>query len=471
MMKRLDEKLAEYSAGDSYPFHMPGHKRNGKLPYPLPYGLDITEIDGFDDLHHAEGILKEAQERAAEIYHAEESHFLVNGSTVGILSAILGTTKRGDKILVARNCHKSVYHAIEMNELQPVYIYPEFLTEMHLNGEISAEEIERALREHEGIRAVMIVSPTYDGVVSDVRAIGEIVHRYEIPLIVDEAHGAHFGFGTIFPENSNICGADIVIHSLHKTLPSMTQTAILHINGERINRGRVRKYLHMLQSSSPSYVLMASIDACMDFLQTEGEKWFCEYESMLLAAREKLSGLEHLKVIKTEQFDLSKIIISTLNCNMTSGELYRILLEKYHLQMEMKAESYVLAMTTVCDSEEGMKRLVEALFSIDEELKEQNFDTVFTEERFPEADVCMTSAEIGELSETEFEMRRWEDCEGWISAEYAYLYPPGIPLLAPGERINRAIIAWLVHYREMGFSVEGSMTEGMLKVTGERNNE
>lgn len=209
----------------------------------------------------------------------------------------------------------------------------------------------------------------------------------------------------------------------------------------------------------------------MDFLQTEGEKWFREYERMLLAARERLSGLKHLKVIKTEQFDLSKIIISTLNCNMTSGELYRILLEKYHLQMEMKAESYVLAMTTVCDSEEGMKRLVEALFSIDEELKEQNFDTVFTEERFPEADVCMTSAEIERLPETDFEIRPWEDCEGWISAEYAYLYPPGIPLLAPGERINRAIIVWLVYYREMGFSVEGSMREGMLKVTGERNNE
>ena len=267
-MRTLYDRLKEYGRSDYYGFHMPGHKRNlTLLGEAFPYGIDITEIDGFDDLHHAEGILKSAQERAARVYHGEETHFLINGSSVGILSAIAGVTRRGDTILVARNCHKSVYHAIEMNGLNPVYLTPGFHTSVQMNTEISPQAVRKALTENPKIRAVVIVSPTYDGVVSDVEAIAEAVHEKGIPIIVDEAHGAHFGFHPYFPENANKKGADIVIHSLHKTLPSLTQTALLHMNGNFVNRGKVRRYLHMLQSSSPSYVLMASIDFCVDLLE------------------------------------------------------------------------------------------------------------------------------------------------------------------------------------------------------------
>ena len=263
-MATIYEKLKAYSDSDYYGFHMPGHKRKMHMSWDAdPYTVDITEIEGFDDLHHAEGILKEAQERAARIYHADETHFLVNGSTVGILSAIMGVTDKGDQILVARNCHKSVYHAIYLNELEPVYVYPEYDEKTGLNGEVKADEIALLLEKNPNIKAVMIVSPTYDGVVSDVKKIAEVAHAHEIPLIVDEAHGAHFGFDPYFPKNANENGADIVIHSVHKTLPSLTQTALLHINGTFVNREKVRMYLHMLQSSSPSYVLMASIDECM----------------------------------------------------------------------------------------------------------------------------------------------------------------------------------------------------------------
>ena len=197
----LDEKLLAYSQTDAYPFHMPGHKRNkALLGIELPYDLDITEIDGFDDLHHADGILKEEQERAARVFGAEESHFLVNGSTAGILSAVMGCTERGGRILMARNCHKSVYNAVYMNELRPVYIYPEFSEETDLNGEIHVDQVKKLLEEHKDVQAVVIVSPTYEGVVSDIEAIAEIVHEYKIPLIVDEAHGAHFGFHSYFPQ-------------------------------------------------------------------------------------------------------------------------------------------------------------------------------------------------------------------------------------------------------------------------------
>ena len=215
-MDTLYDKLKEYSDSDYYAFHMPGHKRGEILSAceQIPYGIDITEIDGFDDLHHARGILKAAQERAAKVYHAQETHFLVNGSTVGIISAICGATEKGDTILVARNCHKSVYHAIYLNELSPVYLYPDF--DAHLNTEIDPMDVRDALLHHPEIRAVVIVSPTYDGVVSDVEAIAREVHERGLPLIVDEAHGAHFGFHEAFPENANTKGADVVIHSVHR---------------------------------------------------------------------------------------------------------------------------------------------------------------------------------------------------------------------------------------------------------------
>mgnify|MGYP005761843149 FL=1 len=202
-MERLYVKLKEYSASDYYPFHMPGHKRNPLITgADLPYEIDITEIDGFDDLHHASSILKGAEERAARAYRAEETHYLINGSTAGILSAVLGCSERGRKILIARNCHKSVYNAVYLNELHPVYVYPEFDERTGLNGEIRPEKVARILKSEQDICAVVITSPTYDGVVSDVRMISDIAHEKGIPLIVDEAHGAHFGFHPYFPENS-----------------------------------------------------------------------------------------------------------------------------------------------------------------------------------------------------------------------------------------------------------------------------
>ena len=200
-MRTLYDRLAEYGNSDYYGFHMPGHKRRINMLGEMPaYAIDITEIDGFDDLHHADGILKDAQERAAKVYHGEETHFLINGSSVGILSAIAGVTRRGDTVLVARNCHKSVYHAIEMNGLNPVYLTPGFHASMRMNMEVSAEDVRIALEKNTNIRAVVIVSPTYEGVVSDVAAISKAVHEKGIPLIVDEAHGAHFGFHPYFPK-------------------------------------------------------------------------------------------------------------------------------------------------------------------------------------------------------------------------------------------------------------------------------
>ena len=490
-MYNIFDKLKNYSDSDYYAFHMPGHKRNLDLmDGTSPYRIDITEIDGFDDLHHAEGILKEAQERAAEVYHADETHFLVNGSTVGILSAILGTTEKGDSILVARNCHKSVYHAIYLNELDPVYLYPKFDTELGLSTEIDAADVQKALEEHPGIRAVMIVSPTYDGVVSDIEKIAEIVHEAGCLLIVDEAHGAHFGFDPYFPKSANMYGADLVINSLHKTLPALTQTALLHVNGERVNRRKVKRYLDMLQTSSPSYILMASIDACIHLLeQTQMQKCsiFKEYAAHIDNLREELKKLKYLKIIRTEntdRYDRSKFVISVKHAPMSSHELYERLLHDYHLQMEMLAGTYVLAMTTVGDTKEGLYRLRDALLAIDAELDAklksgsgqeqkpmQMTDTDLPlSGRQPSLEKVWTIAgavkcrDVVPSRKGKIETCSFADSVGYISLEYAYLYPPGSPLIVPGERITQEAVEILCWYQEHDFSIEGLQSEDSIEV-------
>ncbi|MCQ2507545.1 MAG: aminotransferase class V-fold PLP-dependent enzyme [Dorea sp.] len=462
MAEGLYEKLESYSRSDAYPFHMPGHKRNvsfaGNLDY---YGIDITEIRDFDDLHHPDGILLDAQKKTAGLFHAEESHFLVNGSTVGILSAILGCTDYGDKILLARNCHKSVYHAIYLHNLKPVYVYPDFDEETQLNGELRLSAIRKQLEAHPDVKALVMVSPTYDGVVSDVKAIAALAHSYQIPLIVDEAHGAHFGFHPYFPENSCQLGADLVIHSLHKTLPSPTQTALLHMNGDLVDRDRVRMHLHMLQSSSPSYLLMAGIDRCIQILGERSEEIFDSYVNRLAELRDRLQGLSQIQIVETEHFDRSKIVISVAGAKISSKELTALLWERYHLEFEMTAGSYTLAMTSVCDSEEGMNRLAEALLCLDQELSHEKKKLDFF--RLPETKAVCT------IRQAQKEKQRglvidWEASIGEVAAEYAYVYPPGIPVIVPGEIISREAIDVLQWYCRNRFQVEGVSAEGKIAV-------
>ena len=217
-MTYIKDELCKLASSDMYPFHMPGHKR--RLDCDInPYTYDITEIDGFDNLHAAEGIIKEAEERAAALWGAKSSFFLVNGSTCGILAALSAALPKKGHLLMARNSHKAAYHAAYLRELQVTYLYPVF-TEFGIQGGILPEQVEAALEADESIEAVFLTSPTYDGIVSDIEKIAEIAHQHGIPLIVDEAHGAHLGFHPYFPKSAITLGADVVIQSLHKTLPA-----------------------------------------------------------------------------------------------------------------------------------------------------------------------------------------------------------------------------------------------------------
>lgn len=464
----LYHKLKEYSQLDYYPFHMPGHKRNFKdMDFVNPYSIDITEIEGFDNLHHPQDIIKECEERAAQVYKSEETHYLINGSTVGILSAIAGCTNRGDKIIMARNCHKSAYHGVFLCGLEVEYIYPQIQPIFGLNGGLSLKRIEEMLIKHKNIKAIFITSPTYDGIVSDVRGISKIAHKYHIPLIVDEAHGAHFGFHEDFPENSVKAGADIVIHSLHKTLPSLTQTALIHLNGNLIDREKIKKYLTIYQSSSPSYVLMSSIDKCIEMLYSNRERLFSSYADNLNFLRESLNKLKHIKLLNRDivgtsdiyDLDPSKIILSVKNLNINGYALYKMLLNDYHLQMEMVLGTYVLGMTSTKDKKEGFIRLSSALKDIDENrLLYFKTDGNYVENEFAENDAILKNNIVLSISDAENrKTSRFliEESVEKISAEFVYVYPPGIPILVPGEEISQEVAEKIRYYRDSGLSVEG----------------
>lgn len=454
----LYERLRSYSESDYYPFHMPGHKRNKENKFINPFCLDITEIDNFDNLHHSEGILLEAQKRAASLYQSEESYFIINGSTSGLLSAISACTNKGGSILMARNCHKAVYNAVFLNELKNIYTYPQNTNKYCVNGGLSPENVKQLLINNKNIQAVVITSPTYDGIVSNIKEIVRIVHEFKIPLIVDEAHGAHFGFHSYFPSSAISSGADIVIHSLHKTLPSFTQTAIIHVNGSLVNRDRLKRYLSIYQTSSPSYLLMASMDSCINLLQNNGKTLFHNYVQNLSKFRESLSNLKKLEVIDESiignndiyDLDCSKIIISVKNTDITGKELYHLLLKKYHLQMEMATSDYVLGMTSIMDTWEGFERLKNALYEIDKTCKlVENNENININLK---AKICYTITESLNKKMNECNL---SDAVGKVSGEYVYLYPPGIPVIAPGEEITYKLVQQINKFKEMGLSIEG----------------
>jgi arginine decarboxylase len=459
-MERLYKKLERYGQSDFYPFHMPGHKRNlASSAGKFPFERDITEISGFDNLHHAEGILKEAQENAAQLYGTRRCFFSVNGSTAALLSAISACVSKGGSILVARNCHKAVYHALYLRELQPVYIYPHEDSRLGINGGISPSCVERYLEEHPEVEAVLITSPTYDGIVSNVEKIAEIAHRHEVPLIVDEAHGAHFRFSEYFPVSAADLGADIVIQSFHKTLPSMTQTAVLHVCSDRVDVEKVKQFMAIYQTSSPSYILMASIDACVDKMQKDGQQMFREFTFQLEKARQRLSQCQKIQLVQpgmldsTDVFDYdrSKLLFSTVGTSMNGHELHARLRDEFHIEMEMEAENYVLGIAAVGDTEEGFERLCSAIEKIDAETETE---TDAGQERISYAKMkqVLSIAQAMDAQQRRFPL---EESIGKISGEFAYLYPPGIPILVPGEQISGHLVRNVRRYMEQGLEVQG----------------
>ncbi len=439
----LFDKLKNYCNNGVYPFHMPGHKRvriNGDTI--LPYQIDITEIDGFDNLHNASGCIRDIEKKAEKLYSVNRAYLLVNGATGGILSSLRALTHFGDDVIIARNCHKSVYNAVELCGLNCKYIMPEFNKKYGIFTSVSPAKLEKLLNSNPNTKLVVITSPTYEGVVSDINSISKICREHGALLFVDEAHGAHFPFADKFPREAVACGADVAVLSLHKTLPSFTQTALLITNDLDLSE-RLQENLSIFQTSSPSYVLMSSIDNCLDyFSKNNGE--FSEYIKRLDSFYTSVASLKNLTVLYNDKeflnscyaFDIGKIVISTSDTNISGVELASILRDKYKIELEMAYTNYAIAMTSVCDSDKGFERLFTALQEIDSNIMKISENS--SHNNYFSAPRQCFKANL--KSNYRSEKVLLKDAKGKVSAQYLWAYPPGIPIIVPGEYISDDII-------------------------------
>lgn len=409
----LHDKLKKI---DTYPFHMPGHKRNAKFDI-AGSEIDITEIDGYDNLHSPSGIIKNTEGKLKSIYKSEHSFISVNGSSGGMLASIFAICNDGDTVIVARNCHKSVYNACLLLELKIVFIEPSYDLTNGYYTKLEQSTVDNAINRNPDAKAVIITSPTYEGFVSNIKC--------DIPLIIDAAHGAHFGM-PYFPEYPS---GDIVISSLHKTMPSLTQTAVVNVyNAKYI--GKVKRYMDIFQTTSPSYVLMNSIDICCDYVLNHRNDFGIFYEKLCDL---RLVETENLKIQYND--DISKIILSCADTSINASELAEILREKYKIEPEAVSQNYILLMATIGDTDEGLKLLKKTIAEIDSQLEYSPAKPI----RKPPVEkdkIVLSIDDGGELCDI-------EKSAGRVSNEFVYAYPPDIPIISPNEVITDEVIEYI----------------------------
>lgn len=442
----LESQLKDYGQKGLYPMHMPGHKRRLAPAPELPYGWDMTEVPGVDDLHEAQGILAEAMERTAALHGASRTWYLVNGSTCGLLAGIRALAPANARIIVARNCHKAVYHAMELGNLRPRWLTPPVDQASGVYGSVSPAQVGEALAECPDAACVVLTSPTYEGVLSDIAAIADLCHRAGIPLMVDEAHGAHLGLCEGWPESAVRLGADLVVQSAHKTLPSLTQTALLHLGkGSLADPEEVERQLDVFETSSPSYPLLVSLDGCTGILRENGAALFANWKTMLNRFDQLAAGLEKFSVLchggdslgnhpDFFDFDPSKLPIYTGRTGETGGSLAAKLRQR-GFELEMACGNLALGMTAMSDDPAAVERFARTLLELDREAEERALTPSAMLPPPGETVYPMGEALLRPAAEVPFAA-----AEGRISGEYIWAYPPGVPLVAPGERISQTFL-------------------------------
>ncbi|WP_392486652.1 aminotransferase class I/II-fold pyridoxal phosphate-dependent enzyme [Haloimpatiens sp. FM7315] len=464
----LFEALMEYVNRNTLPFHVPGHKKGQGMDETFknfmgenPFKIDVTVFKLVDSLHHPSGPIKKAQELAADAYGAEASFFSIHGTSGAIQAMILSVVGAGDKILVPRNVHKSVTSGIILSGAHPLYMQPEIDKELGIAHGVSPETVEKALKENPDAKAVLIINPTYYGVATDIKKICDIVHSYDIPLIVDEAHGPHLGFNDKLPISSIEAGADMCAQSTHKIIGALTQASLLHVNSSRIDTARVQQVLNLLQTTSPSYILMASLDCARRQIATKGKELLDETIELSNYVREEINKIPGFKCFGEEilgtsgaySFDPTKITITCKDLGITGYELDSMLADKYHIQMELSDFYNTLAVGSFGDTKEGMDKLLCALKDISKDLygkchKKMNFLDIPS---IPEE--IIIPREAFNSSKVSVPLN---DSIGEISGEFLLAYPPGIPVLCPGEIITKEIVNYVSQLKETGLYVQGT---------------
>jgi len=464
----LFDALMEYVNRETIPFHVPGHKKGVGMDKEFkdfmgenPFKIDVTVFKLVDSLHHPTGPIKKAQELAADVYGADASFFSIHGTSGAIQAMIMSVVTDGDKIIVPRNVHKSITAGIILSGAIPIYMQPQLDKKLGIAHGVPPSTVEATLNKHPDAKAVLIINPTYYGVATDIKSIADIVHSHGIPLIVDEAHGPHLGFNDKLPMSAMEAGADICSQSTHKIIGAMTQASLLHVHSKYVDVNKVHQVLSLLQTTSPSYILMASLDCARRQIALHGEE-LLEYTINLInyarAEINKIPGLysfgeEVLGIPGCYAFDPTKLTITCRDLGITGFDLDMILANKYHIQMELSDLYNILAVGSFGDTKESIEALLSALKEISNEYfgkgnKKSDFiDIPSIPEQLQRPREAFTSMK------SSVSLR---DSIGLISGEFLMAYPPGIPVLCPGERITKEIIDYIQKLKDVGLFVQGT---------------
>ena len=444
----LFDAIMEYDEKRPAYFRIPGHRYEKginpkwrELVGDKIFGFDLTETPLCDDLHNASGAIKEAEDLASELWGSDYTHFLVNGSSCGNEVAVMSTAYEGQTVCIPRNAHKSALYGLIIGGAKPVYIAPQIDDMWGLQGGITPEQAEKMFQENPDCKGMMVVSPSYYGVTSDIKALAEVCHKHDAILIVDEAHGAHCYFSDRLPGGAIAQGADIAVQSIHKVTGSFTQSSMIHVKSKLVGRARLESNLHLVQSSSPSYVLMTSLDMARNYMAMEGSQMIDRALSLAQDARErinKLSGIRCATKADLEgkagiyKLDETRLTFSAAELGITGFDLKKMLFDEYNCDVELADYRNALAIVTFANEKEDLDRLVDALEDISKRFKDgKPLAPAPGLPAQPPFVVTPRTAYIGHKKRV-----AWKDCKGMVMAEMIAPYPPGIPLIYQGERMT-----------------------------------
>lgn len=462
-------------------FRIPGHRLNRGISSRWTdkvgddiFAYDVTETPYTDDLHAPEGAIRKAQELLSSLYGADESFFLVNGTTCGNEAMLLSAAFEGQEIMVARNAHKSAMMGLVLSGAKPVYVMPEMITHWGLQGVISPERVRALFMEHPDCKALFLVNPSYYGVCSDLQRIADICHENNALLLVDEAHGGHLYFDFANQKRGALqCGADICVQSMHKVTGALTQSSVLHIKNHGIQSevlSRVAQNLHLVQSTSPSYLLMISLDCARYELAQNGSVMYEKAAALAGYARSRINGIEGFECLENAEIPLldeTRLVISARSLGISGFALDAMLFEEYCVNVELSDCENVLAIVTYANEKEELDRLVGACIKISEKYKtyqrnvEKDKSVIKKGPGFPPLpEQCLTPRQAYFAKKT---ATAWSEAVGKLSGQMIAPYPPGIPVIYPGERMSPEVWEYIERYRREGRHIHGAGKDGRLE--------
>ncbi|GAC91231.1 arginine decarboxylase [Anoxybacillus flavithermus NBRC 109594] len=460
--------LLEHIKKNPIQFHIPGHKKGAGMDEQFrsfigenALAIDLINIGPLDDLHQPKGMIKRAQELAAEAFGADYTFFSVQGTSGAIMTMVMSVAGPGDKIIVPRNVHKSVMSAIVFSGATPIFVHPEIDKELGISHGITPEAVEAALKQHPDAKGVLVINPTYFGIAGDLKRIVDIAHAYGVPVLVDEAHGVHIHFHEDLPLSAMQAGADMAATSVHKLGGSMTQSSILNVKEGLVSPKRVQAILSMLTTTSTSYLLLASLDVARKRLATQGHELAEQAIRLANETRKQINDIDYLycvgkEIIGTEatfDYDPTKLIISVKELGLTGYEVEKWLREHYNIEVELSDLYNILCIITPGDTEQETNILVEALRHLSNEFRHQAEVGKKPEVLLPDIPILALTPRDAFYAETE--VVPFDESAGRIIAEFVMVYPPGIPIFIPGEIITEENLNYIRKNIEVGLPVQG----------------